>query len=175
MTDDPAAGEDDAALNDQETAPSGPPAKRGFSFYAALALIGLLVLMLVFLNEPAAWANAGRVITQANWTLQSSTDTTGIHIPIISGSRVTVRFDKDGTLTGSAGCNRYTAAYQTREYSINISGTSSTKMFCHGPGVMELESAFLAVLPKVSFFRVSKSSLKFYEAFGKTVLVFVSA
>jgi heat shock protein HslJ len=144
----------------------------GLSFYAAVAFIGLLVLMIVFLNEPAVRANAGRVMTQTNWTLQSYTDVTGIHIPVISGSNVTARFDRDGRVTGSAGCNGYSAAFETLDYSINISGTSSTKMFCQGPGVMEQESAFLTDLTRVSLFRVSESSLKFYDAAGKTVLVF---
>lgn len=175
MTDDPRAGSGDTAINDQETTPSVPPEKMGLSFYAALALIGLLVLMVVFLNEPAARANAGMLMTQNNWTLQSYTDATGIHIPVISGSNVTARFGRDGRVTGSAGCNWYAAAYQTRDYSINISGTSSTKMFCHGPGVMEQESAFLTDLSGASSFRVSESSLKFYNATGITILVFVPA
>ena len=173
MTDDPRAGSGDTAINDQETNPSVPPEKMGLSFYAALALIGLLVLMVVFLNEPAARANAGMLMTQNNWTLQSYTDATGIHIPVISGSNVTARFGRDGRVTGSAGCNWYAAAYQTRDYSINISGISSTKMFCQGPGVMIQESAFLADLSRVSSFRVSESSLKFYDAAGKNILVFV--
>jgi heat shock protein HslJ len=173
MTDDPPAGSGDTAINDQETTPSEPPEKMGFAFYAALALIGLLVLMVVFLNYPAARANAGMLMTQTNWTLQSYTDATGIHIPVISGSNVTAQFGRDGRVTGSAGCNGYAATYQTRDYSITISGSSSTKMFCHGPGVMEQESAFLVDLSGASSFRVSESSLKFYDAAGKAVLVFV--
>jgi heat shock protein HslJ len=173
MTDDPPADPDTIFQDSPDNAPPAPPQKMGLSFYLTLALIGFLVLMVVFLNEPAARANAGMVMTQTNWTLQSYTDATGIHIPVISGNKVTARFDKDARITGSAGCNWYSAAYQTLDYSINISGNSSTKMFCQGPGVMEQESAFLADLTRVSFFRVSETSLKFYDAAGKTVLVFV--
>ena len=151
------------------------PRRWGSHFTQALALIGLLVLMVVFLDYPAARANAGMVMTQTNWTLQSYTNATGTHIPVISGSNVTATFDKDGRVTGSAGCNGYSAAYQTRDYSIAISGTSSMKMFCHGPGVMQQESAFLADLSGTSSSRVSEPSLKFYDAAGKTVLVFVPA
>lgn len=156
-----------------DNTPPAPPGKMGFAFYAALALIGLLVLMVVFLNFPATRANAGMVMTQTNWTLQSSTDVTATPVTVISGSRVTARFDKDGRVTGSAGCNWYNATYQTLDYSINISGISSTKMVCQGPGVMEQESAFLADLSGASSFRVSESFLKLYNAAGKAVLVFV--
>jgi len=173
MTDDPPAGPGNEALDDQETTLSGPPEKMGIAFYASLVLIGILVLMVVVLNYPAAQANSGMAITQANWTLQSLMDNTGILIPARSGTEVTAMFDREGRMSGNAGCNWYSAGYQARDYSINITGTASTKMFCHGPGIMEQESAFLADLSKASSFRFSGSSLKFYDASGKTVLVFV--
>jgi heat shock protein HslJ len=175
MTDDPGADPDDSSPDAWEIMPQGPPEKMGLSFYAALLLIGVLVLMVVIINYPAARANAGMEMTRVNWTLQSLVDNTGILIPAQTGTEVTALFDREGHASGSAGCNRYTATYQARDYSINISGTSSTKMFCHSPGVMEQEMAFLADLPKVSSFRISESSLKFYDGAGKTVLVFVPA
>jgi heat shock protein HslJ len=145
----------------------------GRGFYASLGLILLLVLMVVILNYPAAKANAGVMMAGTNWTLQSLVDSTGVLIPAQSGTEVTAQFDREGRMNGNAGCNGYFAAYQTRDYSINITGISQTKMFCHGPGVMEQESAFLADLSEVSSFRVSESSLKFYDAAGKIVLTFV--
>ncbi len=175
MTDDPPTGPGDGATDNQETTPSVPPEKMGLAFYASLALIGILVLMVVILNYPAAQANAGITITQSSWTLQSVMDSTGILIPARSGTDVTAMFSREGHMSGNAGCNMYSAGYQARDYSINITGTSSTKMFCQGPGVMEQESAFLADLSKVSSFRVGGSTLKFYDASGKTVLVFVPA
>lgn len=149
--------------------------KMGLGFYASLALIGFLVLMVLVLNYPAARANAGRVMAQTNWTLQSFTDASGSHIPAQSGTEVTAMFGSDGRIAGTAGCNRYFATYTTRDYQISITGIGSTKMFCHGPGVMEQESAFLEDLSKTSSFRVSESSLKFYDSAGKTVLAFVPA
>ena len=172
MTEDP--GADDTTIDDQETTPFGPPEKFGLSFYAALALIGLLVLMVVFLNYPAVKANAGREMTRTNWTLQSYTDATGIPITVIAGSDVTARFGQDGRMTGRSGCNWYSALYTTNDYAINLSSESVTSMLCRDPGIMDQESAFLTDLSETSEFRVSESSLKFYDARGKTVLVFVS-
>jgi heat shock protein HslJ len=40
---------------------------------------------------------------------------------------------------------------------------------------MDQESAFLSGLSMTASFRVSESTLKFYDANGKTVLVFVPA
>jgi heat shock protein HslJ len=154
---------------------SPPPEKMGLSFYAALGLIGILVLMVVVLNYPAARANAGITMAQTNWTLQSLVDTTGILIPAMSGTDVTATFDREGRMSGNAGCNRYTATCQTRDYNINISSISATERLCTDPGVMQQESAFLADLGKTSSFRVSESYLKFYNDAGKPVLVFVPA
>jgi heat shock protein HslJ len=174
MTDDP--GEGDTAIYDDETTPSGPPEKMGRGFYAALGLIVILVLMIVILNYPAARANAGMVMTETNWTLQSLMDRTGILIPVISGSEVTARFDSgEGRMSGRSGCNWYSARYTTKDYAINVSGELNTDMGCYDTGIMEQEKVFLADISKPTSFRVSESSLKFYDTAGKTVFVFVPA
>ena len=175
MTDESPATAGDSPSGGPGNSPDAPPEKMGLAFYAALALIGCLVLMVVVLNYPAARANAGMVMTETNWTLQSLMDTTGILIPAQSGTGVSAMFDREGHMSGNAGCNGYFAAYSTKDYQISITGIGSTKMFCHGIGIMEQESAFLEDLSGVSSFRVSESTLKFYDAEGKIVLVFVPA
>jgi heat shock protein HslJ len=167
----PEAG--DSPLGGPDNSPDLPEEKMGLGFYAALALIGLLVLMVVVLNFPAERENAGLTMTRTTWTLQSLVDNTGTLNPARNGTSVTAMFDREGRMSGNAGCNLYTARYQTLEYSINITGMSSTKMVCHGPGVMEQESALLGDISGVVSFRISESSLKFYDATGKTVLIFV--
>ena len=173
MTDESPAGAGDSPPGSPDNLPDRPPEKMGPGFYAALGLIIILVLMVLVLNYPAARSHAGTVMSQTNWTLQSYADATGIHIPARSGTEITVMFGSDGRMAGSAGCNRYFATYTTRDYQLSITDIGSTKMFCHGPSVMEQESTFLEDLSKTSSFRVSESSLKFYDAHGKTVLVFI--
>jgi heat shock protein HslJ len=165
MTDDPD--------REPQDAPAVPAEKTGLAFYAALALVGILVLMVVFLNYPAVKASAGTLMTQTNWTLQSYTDKTGILIPALSGRGVTARFARDGSMTGSAGCNQYAASYSTKDYSINITDTVSTLMFCTEPGVMDQESAYLEDLSKAASFRVDESFLKMYDNAGKPLMVFI--
>jgi heat shock protein HslJ len=176
MTDDPGMlPEPDAASSGEEDGPVGPPEKMNLAFYGALALIGFLVILVVFLNYPGARASAGTVMTATNWTLQSYTDRTGILVPAITGSGVTVRFRPDGSMQGSSGCNQYAAAYTTRDYAITIANATSTLMFCAAPGIMDQESAYLADLPKAVEFRVSDSYLKLYDREGKQVLAFIPA
>jgi len=175
MTGDPPAAPGEADENGTDTTPPAPPEKMSRSFYAALGLIGILVVMVVVLNYPAAKAMAGTTMTQTNWTLQSLVDNTGILVPAMSGTEVTATFDREGRLGGNAGCNKYFATYTTKDYQLSITGIGSTKMYCPEPGIMEQESAFLADLSMVTSFRVSESSLKFLDANGKAVLVFVPA
>jgi heat shock protein HslJ len=165
MTDDPDREPGDA--------PEGPPEKMGRAFYAALALVGILVIMVVFLNYPATKASAGTLMTQTNWTLQSYTDKTGILIPALSGGGVSARFARDGSMIGSAGCNQYAASYSTRDYTITITNTVSTLRFCTEPGIMDQESAFLEDLSKADSFRVDESFLKMYDDDGKPLMVFI--
>jgi heat shock protein HslJ len=175
MTDESPAGDGDAVPGGTTDSADKPEEKMGLAFYATLALIGILVLMIVVVNYPAARADAGIELTQTNWTLQSYADSAGTHIPARNGTGVTALFDREGHLSGNAGCNWYGGTYQTRDYRITISSIFSTEMFCQEPGVMEQEAAFLASLSTVSSFRVSASSLNFYDAAGTIVLVFVPA
>lgn len=158
-----------------DTPPDIPPEKMGLAFYAALVLTGCLVLMVVVLNYPAVRANAGIAMTQATWTLESLTDSDGVHIPVIRGSTVTARFGANGRMTGNSGCNGYSAMYTTKDYAIDLSLESVPSMVCQDNGIMDQESAFLSDLSEASSFRVTESSLKFFNASGKTVLVFVPA
>ncbi len=173
MTGESSPGSDDTIPVSPDPTPDGPPEKMGLMFYAAVALIGCLVLMVLILNYPAVRAQAGVVMTQTTWTLQSYTNAEGMHMPVTRGNNVTARFGKDGRMTGNAGCNWYAARFTTKDYAITLSPESVTDMACWDPGTSVQERAFLSDLSETASFRVSESSLRFYNASGKTVLVFV--
>jgi len=58
----------------------------------------------------------------------------------------TVNFSDRSALTGSSGCNRYRAPYETTPERFNIGAAISTKMACPG-GAQQTEQAFFSVLP----------------------------
>jgi heat shock protein HslJ len=91
--------------------------------------------------------------------------------PPIAGTSLNVDFDEPGRVSGSAGCNRYTAAYRASDTGLHFSAAASTRMFCsQPPGVMEQEAAFLAALTEAASFRLGGDSLQLLDASG-TVLV----
>jgi len=146
----------------------------GCGFYAALGLIGILVL--IILSHPLALpVDSGLELSKTNWTLQSCAGTNGSLVPVLSGSEVTARFDnREGRMSGRSGCNWYSFLYATKGNAITLSRETITDMRCDRPGIMEQESAFLAGLSKVSSFRVSGSTLKMYNDAGTTVIVFTA-
>lgn len=83
----------------------------------------------------------------------------------IAATEITASFDADGTLSGSAGCNTYTAAYTTNRGEIEITDPAATRKACAEPeGVMKQEAAYLAALPTAVSFRVSGQSLELLTA-----------
>ena len=150
-----------------------PAQPLGLKFYLALALVGLLVLLILFINIPGIRASAGVSMTRTNWTLQSYADSTGILVTVQPGTKITAVFDSDGRVTGSAGCNQYGAAYTVRDYAISISPPVSTKILCSSQFVMQQESDYLNDLSGVAELRISESGLRLFDTSGKPVLVFV--
>jgi heat shock protein HslJ len=148
------------------------PQPFGIAFYFALAMVGLLVLLIIFVNIPGIRSSAGVSITRTDWTLQSYGTMTESLTPVKSGTVVTAVFDRNGTVSGSSGCNHYHANYTVSDFAITLSPPVSTKIFCSESGVMQQESDYLNDLPKAVELRISESVLILYDKYGKPVLVF---
>jgi len=174
MTDDPEGALLDPETAEQDKTTVTQPQKMGLAFYGALALVGVLVFLIVFMNVPGIRASAGMLLTQNTWTLQSYVDTSGVLMPAITGTPITARFGIDGKVRGSAGCNWYSANYTTQDLAISISPPIMTEMYCINPLVMQQESSYLSDLSKAVEIRVSGSNLNLYDKTGKPVLVFVT-
>ena len=68
-------------------------------------------------------------------------------VPVIPNTTITAFFDGQGTISGTSGCNRYTAAYTENREILNISPPASTKMYCGSPEeVMTQETFYLATI-----------------------------
>jgi heat shock protein HslJ len=91
------------------------------------------------------------------------------------GTEVTAVFGEDGSLTGSAGCNRYTAGYEIDGDSISIGPAASTRMFCPEPeGVMEQEAAYLATLQSAATYAIRGDNLELWNAEGARLASYVA-
>jgi heat shock protein HslJ len=92
----------------------------------------------------------------------------------IAGTEVTASFGADGTLAGSAGCNRYNATFTTESGAIEIAAPASGRKECAEPdGVMKQEQAYLSALPLAAEYRVEGEMLSLLTADGTIVATYV--
>jgi heat shock protein HslJ len=84
---------------------------------------------------------------------------------------VTAVFDASGVLSGSGGCNQYSATYKVTGTSISITPPITTLMACPEP-IMQQETMYLAHLTKASSYNSLGDTLTFFDASGATILVY---
>ena len=89
----------------------------------------------------------------------------GPDTPPPSGRSVTMLFDSGSRrAAGSAGCNRYSAAYTLRGEVLTFGPAAATRMAC--PDGMEFEGSFFGMLTQVTAYEVTGSTLVLRGADG---------
>mgnify|MGYP001165993509 FL=1 len=73
---------------------------------------------------------------------------------IVERSRVTLRFNDDGRVAGTASCNRYSGAYELTGEGLTLGRMLTTKMAC-APALMQQEQRFLGLLAQVRRFEIA--------------------
>lgn len=109
-------------------------------------------------QQPAAPALADR-----DWALVTLDDSAA---PLGAGGKpATIRFDTTTSRAGGfAGCNQYSATYTMAGDSIHFGPAISTKMACADGDA--LERAFLGIIPDVTTYRATDSTLTLGGASG---------
>jgi heat shock protein HslJ len=111
-----------------------------------------------------------------SWRVTSSNNGKQAVVSTILGLKLTSVFSTDGRLSGSAGCNSYTASYEVFEKSIKINSIASTRKMCVKPdGIMEQEAQFLKALATVSTYQFDGKKLELRTADGALAVMLVSA
>ncbi len=137
------------------------------SFTAIACLILVLFLLVLFPGCTISGISSppDDLITP-EWHLIKYTGADKSTIDALPGPSVTLKFDKNGTFRGSAGCNRFSGSYSVEGELMTVKSLSSTEMFCSGPGsVMEQEKRFLSHLSNSTRFSVNDPylALSYYD------------
>jgi heat shock protein HslJ len=90
-------------------------------------------------------------------------------VSVAVSTTITANFGQDGRLSGNAGCNDYSAAYQTAGNKITIGPIAATQKACSQAGVMDQEMAYLAALPTAATYSISAGRLELRTADGALV------
>ena len=95
--------------------------------------------------------------------------------PVMNGTTITAFFKSEGVVSGSAGCNQYSAAYSGGPDSLVIGTPISTEMFCESPqGIMVQETRYLSLLQRSGSYRINESTLEIADGNGTTLLTYTA-
>ena len=86
---------------------------------------------------------------------------------------MTGTFGTDGKLTGSGGCNNYTANYTASGSNLTIDPPSSTMMTCTEV-VNQQESEYLYLLENSSTYNIKGSTLTIMDSTGQAIIEYTS-
>ena len=78
--------------------------------------------------------------------------------PALESVKVTAMFAGNG-IKGNAGCNSYSAAYESDGQAIKVSQPIATRKYCSTAGVMEQEAAYLTALAEASAYEIEGDRL----------------
>jgi heat shock protein HslJ len=130
-------------------------------FLCTALVITLIAGCSMFSSKPAL------PLGGTSWTTTGITNGKGGVTALIAGSKATLKFGADGTLSGSSGCNSYTGRYQITGNQVKFPGAfASTRMMCANPGVMEQEQAFLKALSASTTGHIEGKKLELRDAGG---------
>ena len=109
----------------------------------------------------------------SSWTLTDYDDGSGTVVPVLPGSTVTADFGDDGLLSGSAGCNGYSASYDVANRLVNIEALVMTEMACLGPeGLMEQELNYLSALADTEFYVIVGDGMGLLDQDGAILTIY---
>jgi heat shock protein HslJ len=106
------------------------------------------------------------------WDLFSYNNGRGGIETVITGSKTTAVFGSDWKLSGTGGCNQYSAGYTTTASNgITITQPSSTRMACEN-NLMQQETRYLSLLPTATKYEISGDQLTLFNSAGTKILIY---
>lgn len=112
-------------------------------------------------------------LTGTTWYLNSIVDAKGQIWSPGAAYPVSLLFATDGSVSGKSGCNNYAGSYTVTGNSLAISDKFAvTLMYCGEPGVMDLESTYLALLPEMTLYKITGNELTLSDGTGKITMLY---
>lgn len=156
-----------------------PAAPMGRGFWAVMALIGVLVLLIIYAQVQGVTRSVPVNLTGTNWTMTHYVNDSGTMVPLTNGTDITLWFGKEpGTILGGhSGCNWYTYNYtiSTSTFVLERGSGTMTKMHCTDPGVIQVESTYIHNLESSSTIKFRSDHLYLYDPGQKLLLIFSQA
>ncbi|MCU0506082.1 MAG: META domain-containing protein [Chloroflexi bacterium] len=104
-------------------------------------------------------------LSGTSWTATGVNNGQGAVQSVAAGTSITASFGTDGQLSGSGGCNQYTATYTSADGTVVIGPVAGTRMACD-PAVSDQETAYFAALDAAATYAISGGKLELRDASG---------
>jgi heat shock protein HslJ len=147
---------------------------KGIMVSVVVILIAILIILVVYMNMSGQNSTAATAISQNPWSLTSFTDQNGTTTPVLTGTVITADFRNDGQLTGSGGCDSYSARYMVQDTLMVVSRVTTGPMTCKSNNSTLQEEQYYASLEHAYELRVHDRVLTIYGNNGKPLLVFTA-
>ena len=125
-------------------------------------------------KELATFAAQSSDLGGTSWLVTGYNNGKQAVVSVQLGTEITANFSVDGQLTGLAGCNDYTAAYETSGKNIKIGPAATTRKACE-QAVMDQETQYLAALNTAATYRIDGNKLELRTADGALAATFQKA
>ena len=123
-----------------------------------------LMLMNASGKTLASFTKQNTELSGTSWLITSVNNGKQAVVSMVIDTKLTADFSSDGRLSGSAGCNNYTANYQVSGKNIKIGSIASTRKMCIKSEVMEQEMQFLKALETVATYQFDGKHLELRTA-----------
>lgn len=119
------------------------------------------------------YAAISQDLAGTSWDLIAYNNGTGGFQSTVIDVAVTADFAEDGTLSGSAGCNNYSASWTAEDGSIEIGPAAATLMACADAQVTVQETRYLELLTLADTYRIDAGTLEMFDADGTRTLQYL--
>jgi heat shock protein HslJ len=137
---------------------------------------GELILTLMYDSGTMRFSPQRDGLPGTSWTVIGYNNGRGGVVSTIIGTELSAAFGPDGTLTGFAGCNRFSGGYELDGSRITIGPTASTRMACDLPeGVMDQEVEYLTALGTAATFQITGARMEMRTSEGSIAATFERA
>lgn len=114
----------------------------------------------------ATFAPQPTSLAGTRWQVTSINNGRQALVSLLGGTTVTMAFDAEGRVAGSAGCNQFNARYEAEGSKIRFLAPAATRKMCPGEGVMAQEQQFLKALEAATTLRLEGNRVEFRDAAG---------
>lgn len=122
-------------------------------------------------EELAVFQREVRELAGKEWTVTSYHNGQQAVVSVLDGTTLSLRFQADGTLSGSAGCNNLTSSYEAANGQLRVNPVGTTRRHCSDPpGIMEQEARFVAALESAATYRIEAGWLVLHSEDGSVAL-----